>query len=50
MKIFNYLLDNDLAFYSLFLATGGFITYKFVSSVWNSYYVDKGVQTDAWED
>ena len=24
--------------------------YKFVSSYWNSFFVDKGVQTDAWED
>jgi len=50
MTILNYLLDNDLVFYSLFSGTIGFIGYKFVSSYLNSYYVDQGIQTEAWED
>lgn len=50
MTIFNYILDNDLVFYSLGSTLAGFMCYRFVSSVYNSYYIDKGVQTDAWED
>lgn len=50
MTIFNYLIDNNYVFYGLFTTTVGFIGYKFVSSYVNSFYVDKGVQTDAWED
>jgi hypothetical protein len=46
----NYLLNNDLVFYSMFAGTVGFIGYKFVSSYLNSFYLDKGVQTSAWED
>jgi len=48
MTLFNYIFDNDLVFYSLFTVTGGFLTYKLVSSWGNSYYIDKGVQTNAW--
>jgi hypothetical protein len=29
---------------------GGFIGYKLASSYLNSFYLDKGVQTEAWED
>jgi hypothetical protein len=43
----NYLLNNDLVFYSMFAGTVGFIGYKFVSSYLNSFYLDKGVQTSA---
>jgi len=52
MTLFNYLIENsnDLIFYSLLSGMGGFIGYKFVSSYLNSYYVNKGVQTEAWED
>jgi len=46
----NSLLNNDLIFYSMFAGTIGFMGYKFISSYVNSFYVDKGVQTDAWED
>jgi len=46
----NYLINNDLVFYSMFAGTVGFIGYKFVSSYVNSFYVDKSIQTDAWED
>ena len=48
--LFNYILDNNVFFYAGFSVTVGFIGYKFVSSYLNSFYVDKGVQTDAWED
>jgi len=34
--LFNYILNNDLVFYSLFAGTVGFIGYKFVSSIWNN--------------
>lgn len=49
MTLFNYLIENsnDLIFYSLLSGMGGFIGYKFVSSYLNSYYVNKGVQTEA---
>jgi hypothetical protein len=50
MALFDSLLNNDLVFYSLFAGTAGFMGYKFVTSYWNSFYVDKGVQTDAWDD
>ena len=50
MILFDYILDNDIIFYTLFASTAGFIGYKFVSSYLNSYYVDEGVQTEAWED
>jgi len=46
----NYLINNDLVFYSMFVGMGGFISYKFVSTYFNSFYVDKSIQTDAWED
>ena len=46
----NYLFNNDLVFYSMFAGTVGFIGYKFASSYVNSFYVDKSIQTDAWED
>jgi hypothetical protein len=45
--LFNYLLENDLVFFSVFTGTVGFIGYKFVSSYLNSFYIDKGVQTEA---
>jgi hypothetical protein len=45
--LFNYILDNNVFFYAGFSVTVGFIGYKFVSSYLNSFYVDKGVQTDA---
>jgi len=48
--LFNYLLENDLVFFSVFTGTVGFIGYKFASSYLNSFYIDKGVQTEAWED
>jgi len=46
----NYLINNDLVFYSMFTGTMGFIGYKFVTSYLNSFYVEKSVQTEAWED
>lgn len=50
MTIFNYLINNNLVFYSLFTGTVGFIGYKLTSSYLNSFYVDKGIQTEAWEN
>jgi hypothetical protein len=47
MTLFNYALDNGLLFGVAFAGTVGFIGYKFVSSYLNSFYVDKGIQTDA---
>lgn len=46
----NFLIDNNYIFYGLYASTAGFIGYKFVSSYINCFYVDKGIQTDAWED
>jgi len=50
--IFNYLFENsyDLVFYSTFAGTIGFMGYKFASSYLNSFYVDKSIQTEAWEN
>jgi len=50
MTLFNYTLNNDLVFYSMFAGTVGLIGYKFISSYVNSFYVDKSIQTDAWEN
>ena len=45
--LLNYLFDNEVIFYSMFVGMGGFIEYKFVTSYFDSFYVDKGVQTSA---
>jgi hypothetical protein len=45
--LFNYIIDNSYVFYSLGSIMAGFMGYKFVTSVNKSYYVDKGIQTDA---
>ena len=50
MTLFNYILDNNVIFYSIFTTTVGFIGYSCISSYYNSYYIDEGVQTEAWED
>lgn len=50
MTLFNFLFENDLVFCSLFAGTIGFMGYKIATSYLNSSYVDKGVQTAAWED
>jgi hypothetical protein len=47
MILFDYILDNDVMFYSIFASTAGYIGFSFVRSYLNSYYVDEGVQTDA---
>jgi len=48
--LFNYIIDNSYVFYSLGSIMAGFMGYKFVTSVNKSYFVDKGIQTDAWEN
>jgi hypothetical protein len=50
--LFNYLFENssDLLFGVAFAGTVGFIGFKFVSTYLNYFYVDKGIQTEAWED
>lgn len=50
MTLINYALDNNLFFYAGFSTVSIAIGYSFVSSLYNSYYVEKGVQTDAWDD
>lgn len=50
MTIFNYALDNGLLFWGAFSATAGFMGYSLISSYFNSSYIDKGIQTDAWDD
>ena len=50
MNLFNYIFENDVMFYGMFSATVGLIGFSFVKAYVNSYYVDNGVQTDAWED
>ncbi len=47
---FNYALDNGFLFWGAFAGTVGFIGYKFTSSYLSSFYVEKEVQTEAWED
>lgn len=46
----NYALDSGLLFGVAFVGTVGFIGYKFVSSYLDTSYLDKGIQTGAWED
>jgi len=43
-------MDNGYIFYGVFASTVGFIKYKLILFYVNSFYVDKGIQTDAWED
>ena len=50
MTLLNYIIDNNVVFYSGFAGTVGFIGYKFVSSYLETFFVDKAVQTEAWED
>ena len=50
MTLFNYALNNDLLFGVAFVGTVGFIGYKFASLYLNYFYVDKSIQTDAWEN
>lgn len=52
MILFNYIYENsnDIMFYSLFSTTVGFMGYSLIKTYINSYSVDEGVQTDAWED
>lgn len=51
MFIFDYLYQNsDIMFYGLYASTACFLGYSFATSYLNSFYVDKGVQTDAWEN
>jgi hypothetical protein len=50
MTILNYLIDNGYVFYGVFASTAGFMGYKLISSYVNQFYVDKGIQTDAWDD
>jgi hypothetical protein len=45
--ILNYILDNNILFYSLFVTTGSLLGYKFVTSILETQYIDKEVQTDA---
>jgi hypothetical protein len=47
MTNLNYALDNGLLFYGTFAGVVGLIGYSFITSYLNSFYVDKGVQTDA---
>lgn len=44
----NYALDNGLIFWGALAGTVGFIGYGFTSSYLSSFYVDKGIQTEAW--
>lgn len=47
------LINNDVVFYSIFTGITGAISYSLISSIFNSVYrnkVEKGVQTDAWEN
>jgi hypothetical protein len=46
MTNLNYLMDNGYIFYGLGSVMVGYMSYKFISSFYNSYYIDKGVQTD----
>jgi hypothetical protein len=50
MTILNYALDNGFLFYGTFAGIVGLIGYSFTTSYLNSFYADKGIQTDAWED
>jgi hypothetical protein len=48
MTLFNFLIENDLIFFSMFSGTVGLIGYSFVTNYLHSTSVkDKGIQTDA---
>jgi hypothetical protein len=47
MTILNYALDNGFLFYGTFAGIVGLIGYSFTTSYLNSFYADKGIQTDA---
>jgi hypothetical protein len=52
MTIFNYLTDNDIFFFGIFIGVTCHLGLSFLSSTWHGTkgYTDTGVQTDTWED
>lgn len=51
MTLINYIRNNDVIFFSMYAGVAGLIGYKFLKSfAVNPLYVDKGIQTDAWEN
>jgi len=52
MFILNTFSSNDVLFYGMFVGVACHVGFYLVSSIWYSgnKQVDKGVQTDAWED
>jgi hypothetical protein len=50
MTLLNYAIDNGLLFWAGFTIQAGITGYSFISAYFGCSYVDKGVQTDAWED
>jgi hypothetical protein len=49
MTLFNYIFDNDILFYGMFIGVACHLGLSFVSSIYfeNKEYTDTGVQTDA---
>ena len=57
MENWSCISDNSYVFFTLYAASVGFMGYRFVKEIVNSYnthyyetYIDKGVQTDAWDN
>ena len=52
MFIFNSFSSNDVLFYGMFVGVACHLGFSLVSSIWHgeNVQVDKGIQTDAWED
>jgi len=48
--MYNFFLDNDVLFYGMFIGMGCHLGYSIAKSYINSFYVDKEIQTDAWDD
>jgi hypothetical protein len=47
MTFLNNILDNDILFYGMFIGITCHLGYSFAKAYLNSFYVDKGTQTDA---
>jgi hypothetical protein len=47
LNLYNFLFDSDVLFYGMFIGIGCHLSYTFAKAYVNSFYVDKGVQTDA---
>jgi len=51
LNLYDFLFENEVLFYGMFIGMGCHLSYMFAKQAYLHYfYVDKEVQTDAWED